>query len=150
MTDAWFPQVNGVVRTLDTVRELLTTFGHRVTLVSPDQFRSVPCPTYPEIRLALAPPRAIDEILDEVRPQAIHIATEGPLGVLAHWRCRRRGLPFTTSYHTRFPEYVAARWRVPLSWTYGFFRWFHAPASCVMVSTPSVEAVLREHGFTPL
>ncbi len=147
MTDAWFPQVNGVVRTLDTIRGLLTNLGHQVTLVSPDQFRSLPCPTYPEIRLAMASPRWIDKIVDEVQPHAIHIATEGPLGVLARWRCQRRGLAFTTSYHTRFPEYVAARWRVPLSWTYGFFRWFHAPACCVMVSTPSVEAVLRERGF---
>lgn len=147
MTDAWYPQVNGVVRTLSTLRQRLTEFGHQVILLTPDQFRSVPCPSYAEIRLALAPPRAVDQVLIDAQPDAVHIATEGPLGVLARWRCRRRGLPFTTSYHTRFPEYVAARWRVPLNWTYRFFRWFHAAASCVMVSTPSVEDELRQRGF---
>lgn len=119
-------------------------------LLTPNQFRSVPCPTYPEIRLALATPRAIDRLFDVASPQAIHIATEGPLGVLARRRCQRRGLAFTTSYHTRFPEYLAARWRLPLPWSYGFLRWFHAPSRCVMVSTPSVEAVLRQQGFQRL
>lgn len=130
------------------MRNLLASLGHEVTLVTPDLFRGVPCPSYPEIRLAIAPPQAIDRFLDVARPHAVHIATEGPLGVLARWRCLRRRLPFSTSYHTRFPEYVAARWRVPLDWTYRFVRWFHAPASCTMVSTSSVELELRNRGFS--
>jgi len=130
------------------VRGLLTARGERVSLITPERFRTVPCPSYPEIRLALASASAIDRIIEDTQPDAIHIATEGPLGLLARSQCRRRALPFTTSYHTRFPEYVAARWRVPLRWTYRFVRWFHAPASCVMVSTSSVEAELRHRGFT--
>jgi len=121
-----------------------------VILITPEVFRSIPCPTYPEIRLALATPRTIGRLLDAAAPQAIHIATEGPLGLLARRCCLRRGLAFTTSYHTRFPEYLAARWRAPLSWSYGFLRWFHAASRCVMVSTPSVEAVLRQQGFRRL
>jgi hypothetical protein len=105
VTDAWFPQVNGVVRTLDTLRGLLTAEGEQVTLLTPDRFRTVPCPSYREIRLALAAPPAIGRIIDDAQPDAIHIATEGPLGFLARSFCRRRRLPFTTSYHTRFPEY---------------------------------------------
>jgi glycosyltransferase involved in cell wall biosynthesis len=148
VTDAWLPQVNGVVRTLSTLSRHLQALGHNVSLLTPDRFSSVPCPSYPEIRLALPPPGAVARIIEEVWPAAIHIATEGPLGLIARRACRRRGYPFTTSFHTRFPEYVHARWSVPLSWTYGFLRWFHRPATRVMVATPSVEAALRERGFT--
>ena len=96
----------------------------------------------------MPPPGAVARIIEEVWPAAIHIATEGPLGLIARRACRRRGYPFTTSFHTRFPEYVHARWSVPLTWTYGWLRWFHGPATRVMVATPSVEAALRERGFT--
>jgi 1,2-diacylglycerol 3-alpha-glucosyltransferase/glucuronosyltransferase len=147
VSDAWFPQVNGVVRTLDALRGQLESLGHRSIFFTPDRFFTLPCPSYPEIRLALPKPGDIDRLIDEFRPSAIHIATEGPLGLTARWCCLRRGLPFTTSFHTRFPEYVHARWTVPLSWTYAWLRWFHAAASCIMVSTQSVETALRARGF---
>jgi len=150
VSDAWFPQVNGVVRTLDTVREKLEDAGHKVGVVSPDMFRSVPCPTYPEIRLALWPGRKLARIADAFGPDAIHIATEGPLGLAARRHCRRRGLRFTTSFHTKFPEYLHARFRLPVSWGYRLLRWFHRPSRAVMVSTPSLEAMLAERGFANL
>lgn len=147
VTDAWAPQINGVVRTLQRTKLELERIGHRVDVISPDQFRTIPCPTYPEIRLALWPARKLHQQLDALRPDAIHIATEGPLGRAARAWCLRRGMPFTTAYHTRFPEYVAARFAVPLAWTYGIVRRFHAPAARVMVATPSIEAELRQRGF---
>jgi glycosyltransferase involved in cell wall biosynthesis len=116
-------------------------------LLTPDKFPTLPCPSYPGIRLAIPAPASINRLIDEIRPATIHIATEGPLGFVARWCCRRRGLPFTTSFHTRFPEYVHARWSVPLGWTYAWLRWFHDPASCVMVATASMEAALRARGF---
>ena len=147
VTDAWTPQVNGVVRTLQRTKFEMEQLGHRVEIISPDQFVTFPCPTYPEIRLAVLPGRAMARRLDVFEPEAIHIATEGPLGRAARAWCLRRGLPFTTAYHTRFPEYVAARFAVPLDWTYGMMRHFHAPSSRVMVATPSIEADLRARGF---
>ncbi len=118
-----------------------------MALLTPDRFSSVPCPSYPEIRLAVPPPGAVERIIQEVWPAAIHIATEGPLGLIARRVCRKHGYPFTTSFHTRFPEYLNARCSLPVSWTYRWLRWFHGPASCVMVATPSIEASLRSHGF---
>ena len=147
VTDAWAPQVNGVVRTLQRTRAELERLGHRVDVISPDQFRTIPCPTYPEIRLALWPGRKVYRELDALKPDAIHIATEGPLGRAARAWCLKRRLPFTTAYHTRFPEYVAARLAVPLSWTYAIVRRFHAPATRVMVATQSIESELVERGF---
>ncbi len=110
-------------------------------------FRSVPCPTYPEIRLSLFPARKIAKIIEEVLPSAIHIATEGPLGMAARRYCIRKGLPFTTAFHTRFAEYVHARTRIPVSWGYGFLKWFHGPSSSVMVATESLQKDLEERGF---
>jgi glycosyltransferase involved in cell wall biosynthesis len=147
VTDAWAPQVNGVVRTLQRTKAELERLGHQVDVISPDQFRTIPCPTYPEIRLALWPGRKVYRQLDALRPDAIHIATEGPLGRAARAWCLKRRLPFTTAYHTRFPEYVAARLAVPLAWTYGIVRRFHAPAARVMVATQSIESELIERGF---
>ena len=147
VTDAWTPQVNGVVRTLQRTKFEMEQLGHRVEIISPDLFVTVPCPTYPEIRLAVLPDRSMARRLDVFEPEAIHIATEGPLGRAARAWCLKRGLPFTTAYHTRFPEYVAARFAVPLGWTYGMMRRFHAPSSRVMVATPSIEADLRARGF---
>lgn len=147
VTDAWSPQVNGVVRTLQRTKAELERLGHRVDVISPDQFRTVPCPTYPEIRLALWPARKLGRELDALKPDAIHIATEGPLGRAARAWCLRRRLPFTTAYHTRFPEYVAARFAVPLRWTYAIVRRFHAPAARVMVATQSIEDELIQRGF---
>jgi glycosyltransferase involved in cell wall biosynthesis len=150
VTDAWAPQVNGVVRTLQRTTMELERLGHRVDVISPDQFRTIPCPTYPEIRLALSPARKLGRTLDAAKPDAIHIATEGPLGRAARAWCLTRRLPFTTAYHTRFPEYVAARFAIPLAWTYAVVRRFHAPAARVMVATQSIERELIQRGFANL
>jgi glycosyltransferase involved in cell wall biosynthesis len=147
VTDAWAPQTNGVVRTIGRTMDELTAAGHRPTILSPQSFRSLPCPTYPEIRLALFPYRRLAARLDALSPNAIHIATEGPLGLAARRYCLKRGLPFTTAYHTRFPEYVAARFGLPLRLTYAWLRRFHAAAQATMVATPSIEADLRARGF---
>lgn len=148
VSDAWYPQVNGVVRTLATTADELEQMGHKVTFVTPDKFRTVPCPTYPEIRLALFPDRRIAQLLDAAHPCAIHIATEGPLGHAARRYCLERGLPFTTAYHTKFPEYVHARTGIPVSWTYRVMRRFHGPSSGVMVATQSLRRELEANGFT--
>ena len=117
VTDAWEPQVNGVVRTLkNTVREL-GELGHRVELLTPLEFRTIPCPTYPEIRLSLLPGQRVRQRIDEFAPDALHIATEGPLGMAARGYAKRHGLPHTSAYHTRFPEYVQARFGIPLALT---------------------------------
>ncbi|MBK8909385.1 MAG: glycosyltransferase family 1 protein [Rhodospirillales bacterium] len=147
VTDAWYPQVNGVVRTLEALRSRLVLSGREVRYVTPEGFRSVPCPTYPEIRLSVASPGTMGQIIGDFRPNAIHIATEGPLGLSARNWCRRHGLPFTTAFHTRFPEYIHARWRIPATWTYAWLRWFHRPSSGVMVATQSIEDDLAARGF---
>lgn len=149
VSDAWYPQINGVVRTLDTLKQGLTRRGHQVRLVSPDRFRSIPCPTYPEIRLALFPGRGVARAIEEFDPQAIHIATEGPLGVAARAHCLKKGYPFTTAYHTRFPEYIHARVPLPLGWLYAVMKWFHGPSSAIMVATQTIEDDLVARGFRP-
>jgi glycosyltransferase involved in cell wall biosynthesis len=150
VSDAWLPQVNGVVRTLMRTMDELVSLGHQTQVVSPDLFRSIPCPTYPEIRLALKPGRRLTRLIDAFQPCAIHIATEGPLGVAARRYCMRRKLPFTTAFHTRFPEYVQARIGLPLSVGYAALRRFHAPSHGVMVSTESLEQDLAGRGFRRL
>lgn len=150
VSDAWFPQVNGVVRTLSTVGEQLEKEGHQVRFVTPDQFRNVPCPTYPEIRLALAPGRGVRGQIEVFRPEAIHIATEGPLGLAARRYCRKHKLPFTSSFHTRFPEYIKARVGTPLSWGYSVIRWFHGPAARTMVATETLRVELFDKGLGEL
>jgi len=147
VTDAWEPQVNGVVRTLKSTRRELQALGHTVELITPLDFRTVPCPTYPEIRLSLRPGRAVAERIRAFAPDALHIATEGPLGMAARRHALRDGMPFTTAYHTRFPEYVQARFGVPLAWTYRFLRWFHGPAQAVMAPTPVVRDDLCRYGM---
>jgi len=148
ITDAWHPQVNGVVRTIDTVTGELRRLGHPVEVIGPDGFTTFPCPTYPEIRLSLLPRRRLARLIDAAQPCAIHIATEGPLGYAARAHCLKRGLPFTTAYHTRFPEYVYARFRIPLGLTYRVMRRFHDPAAGIMVATRSIAADLEARGFT--
>jgi len=150
VSDAWFPQVNGVVRTLDTVRQKLVAAGHVVMVIGPDRFHTLPCPTYPEIRLALLPGRAVGALLDEFTPDSVHIATEGPLGMAARRHCLARRWHFTTSFHTKFAEYLHARTRFPVTWTYAWLRRFHAAAVRIMVATPSLESELAEHGFDRL
>jgi len=149
-TDAWAPQVNGVVRTLETLGKQLLRLGHDVRFVTPDGFRTVPMPTYPEIKLALFAKRAVGRIIDDFKPDAIHIATEGPVGLATRSNCIRRGLSFTTSFHTRFPEYIHARFGVPTSWPYAGLRWFHGPATAVMVATRTLEKDLTARGFKNL
>ena len=146
VTDAWIPQVNGVVRTLQAITGLLGAWGHEVLVISPDQYRSIPCPSYPEIRLAFASGGGIGRKLENFAPDAVHIATEGPLGLAARNHCVARGRPFTTAYHTHFPDYVAQRTRLPASWFWSYIRWFHRPSAGVMVATESVRAQLRARG----
>ncbi len=147
VTDAWTPQVNGVVRTLETLRDQLTLLGNEVRMITPDMFQTVPMPTYSEIRLAVWPNRKVAKVINEFQPHAIHIATEGPLGLTARRFCLRRDHPFTTSLHTRFPEYVNARIGFPVSWGYALMRRFHRPASAVMVATPSLMQEMEGRGF---
>jgi glycosyltransferase involved in cell wall biosynthesis len=147
VTDAWHPQVNGVVHTLKTTSNTLTRMGHEVLVIEPSQFKTFPCPTYPEIRLAWFPLRRIDTMLRGFAPEAIHIATEGTLGSAARTWCQRMRAPFTTSYHTQFPEYVRARAPIPLSWGYAYMRGFHSAAAKTMVATPTMERSLRDRGF---
>ncbi|WP_245539800.1 glycosyltransferase family 4 protein [Reyranella massiliensis] len=150
VSDAWRPQINGVVRTLETVARLLRAEGHEVEVFGPDRFRTLPCPTYPEIRLSLFPGARLSHMLKLFAPDAIHLVTEGPLGWAARSFCMSRGLPFTTAYHTRFPEYVRARVRIPLSWSYAFVRRFHATSSAVLVVSPAIREELAGRGFENL
>ncbi len=147
VTDAWYPQVNGVVRTLTAMRDELGRLGDEVHMLTPQGFTSVPCPTYPEIRLAMVRPRHIAKLVERFLPCVIHIATEGPLGLAARRFCRRRALPYTTAFHTRFPEYIEARFRIPAGWIYPLMRWFHGRSSTVMAPTPTVVGNLEERGF---
>jgi glycosyltransferase involved in cell wall biosynthesis len=147
-TDAWHPQVNGVVRTLTSLARSAKTLGVDVEFLSPDGFRTVPLPSYPGLRLALPSSREIARRIQAAKPNAVHIATEGPIGHWARSYCVKRGWPFTTSYTTRFPEYIAARWPIPEGAIYGALRRFHNAAAVTMVATPSLESELRERGFT--
>ncbi len=146
-TDAWEPQVNGVVRTLTRVVSELRDMGHTVDVVSPDQFKTFPLPTYPEIKLAVGAYEPVQERFKTFEPEAIHIATEGPLGLAARRICVEWKLPFTTSYHTKFPEYVSARLPVPVQAGYAYMRWFHKPSGRLMVATPTMREELARHGF---
>lgn len=148
VTDAWEPQVNGVVRTLQATIAELRADGHEVKMISPNLFRSIPCPTYGEIRLAFAGCRAVGRRIRAFAPQAIHISTEGPLGLAARRWCLANDFPFTTAYHTRFPEYVAARLPVSVAFVWRFIRWFHRPARHIMVATLSLGRELAGQGLT--
>ena len=139
VSDAWAPQVNGVVRTLVALRRELDKTGHRTIMITPDLFRTLPCPFYPEIRLAMGAGRRIGALIADAEPDAIHIVTEGPLGLAARRWCLRHGRPFTTAYHTRFPEYLAARMVAPRRLVYAALRRFHAPSQGVMVAAESVR-----------
>jgi len=150
VSDAWFPQTNGVVRTLSQTAACLREFGHDVQMVTPNEFRNIPCPTYPEIRLSLLPYRSLQARVFAFAPHALHIATEGPLGLAARRLCLRNQLRFTTSYHTQFPQYLRARFPVPLSVSYRLLRWFHGASVRCMVSTASVRSDLKGQGFENL
>jgi glycosyltransferase involved in cell wall biosynthesis len=148
VTDAWEPQVNGVVRTLKQTCHELRLMGHEIKMITPNQFKTIPCPTYPDISLSLFPGKGVARKIKEFEPDAIHIATEGPLGLSARAYAVRNRLPFSTAYHTRFPEYVHARTGIPISWTYAFLRWFHGPSMAVMAPTIVVKDDLEKFGFT--
>ena len=148
VTDAWEPQVNGVVRTLKQTMHELKKMGHEIAMITPLEFKTIPCPTYPDISLSLFPKRKVSEKLNQFSPDAIHIATEGPLGIAARAYALKHKLPFSTAYHTRFPEYVKARTGIPLSLTYKFLRWFHDPSLAIMAPTDIVVKDLESYGFT--
>ena len=147
ITDAWRPQINGVVTTLQKTSEHLRSFGHTVETFTPDQFNNWPCPSYAEIRLALGCGPKLRKRLRLLQPDAVHIATEGPLGLAGRRYCLDHGIPFTTSFHTRFAEYVNLRFRIPLSWGYAFLRWFHSKSERIMAATPALIDELRQRGF---
>jgi len=150
VTDAWHPQINGVVRSLERTAAELIRMGVSVEFLTPQAFRTLPCPTYPEIRLSLTTVAAVRRRIDQCGCDHLHIATEGPLGLIAARVARGRGRVFTTSYHTRFPEYVSARFPIPKAWSYAWLRHFHNAGQGCMVATPSLEADLAAHGFTNL
>jgi glycosyltransferase involved in cell wall biosynthesis len=150
VTDAWSPQINGVVVTLTNTIAELTRTGHDVGVISPQQFPNLPCPTYPEIRLAIFPGGAVAEQIRRFDPDAVHIATEGPLGFAARRACIAASRSYTTAYHTQFPEYVHARSRLPVGITYAWLRRFHGPAKAVMVGTRDIERRLAARGFRNL
>jgi glycosyltransferase involved in cell wall biosynthesis len=148
VSDAWHPQVNGVVRTLTSVVRELRGFGDEVDVIGPDRFTSVPMPGYPEIRLAVAPGRRLARLVDAFAPEAVHVSTEGPLGWAMRALCLRRGWPFTTSFHTRFPEYLHARTRIPVGWSWAMLRRFHEAGRGTFAATPSLARDLEARGFT--
>jgi glycosyltransferase involved in cell wall biosynthesis len=146
-TDAWHPQVNGVVRSLEQMVRRTPSHGFEAAVLSPSEFPSMPLPGYPEIRLACPVPGRLASRWDEAAPTHVHIATEGPVGFAVRRRCLALGLPFTTSYHTRFPEYLAARAPVPEAWSYAYLRRFHGAGRGTMVSTASLQGELEGRGF---
>ena len=147
VTDAWRPQANGVARTLQWLVEEAPRVGVEFIALTPEGHWSVPAPSYPGLRLALASPNRVARDIERIDPDAVHIATEGPLGFLARRHCLRAGRPFTSCYHTRFPEYLRARWPIPLSWSYAALRRFHGAAAATMVSTTTLKKELESRGF---
>src|SRR5579863_6447803 len=146
-TDAWRPQVNGVVRTLGSLARAAAKLGVEIDFLSPNGFWTFPVPTYPGLRLAIPLRKRIAERVEAVRPDAIHIATEGPIGHAVRAYCIRNNRPFTTSYTTRFPEYISVRSPIPQQWIYNALRRFHGAAAVTMVATPSLMTELSERGF---
>lgn len=146
-TDAWKPQLNGVVTTLDTLGRILEGLGNQVLYITPQDFHSMPMPTYPEISLSLFPNRKAAKLINDFQPDAIHIATEGPIGRAVRRFCRRRKYPYTTSFHTRFAEYTYERFRFPVEWGYALLKDFHKYGETMMVATPGLMEELEGRGF---
>jgi glycosyltransferase involved in cell wall biosynthesis len=146
-TDAWHPQVNGVVRTLGSLGRAADKLGTKIDFLTPEGFPSFQLPTYPGLRLAVPGRRGIEQRIEAKKPDAIHIATEGPIGFAVRAYCRRHGRRFTTSYTTRFPEYISARLPIPAQWVYAVLRRFHSGATVTMVATPSLMKELADRGF---
>jgi len=149
-SDAWHPQVNGVVRSLSATADRIRRRGIEVETITADQFRSLPCPTYPEIRLAFGCGGKVARRLDKFAPDAVHIATEGPVGWATRRWCRLRRVPFTTSFHTRFPDYVAVRTGLPADWFWPVMRYFHGGATRIFAATPTLAAELQARGIGPV
>jgi len=147
VTDAWHPQINGVVTTIDNTCKTLKDNGNNVLMITPDLFTTIPCPSYPSIKLSVFCYAKVKRLLDNFVPDCIHIATEGPLGLAARKYCIKNELAFTTSFHTLFAEYVNLRFSVPVSWGYNILNWFHKPASKIMIATAQVEEDLSNRGF---
>lgn len=147
VTDAWHPQINGVVTTLTQTVTNLKKLGHLVKVISPQNFYSVPCPTYPEIALSITTPKRLYREISAFNPHSIHIATEGPLGWAARSVCKKKDFPFTTSYHTRFPEYLKMRLPIPLKVSYSVIRAFHNRAANIMVATEELQNELIDRNF---
>jgi glycosyltransferase involved in cell wall biosynthesis len=150
VTDAWHPQVNGVVRTWTTMRQILSGWGHELIVISPEGSRTVPAPSEPELRLCIQPRRQLRRLLGDVVPDALHIATEGPLGLAARRMALRRGWRFTTSFHTMFPDYLQARMGIPSYLPWRYMQWFHRPSQRVLVPTPTVRDTVARHGLKNL
>ena len=148
-TDAWHPQINGVVTTLSHTADMLRQWGHEMLVIQPNLFTTLPCPTYPEIRLSKVTPGVLRRLLQKFSPDAVHIATEGPIGWTTRWACLKLGLKFTTSYHTRFPEYVRMRAPIPLGVSYALIRRFHQAAEHTMAA-PTIIDELHERRFLHL
>jgi len=146
-TDAWHPQVNGVVRTLTMMADAAKTLGADVSFITPQSFPTVGLPSYPDLRVAIPRPGKIARLIAAAQADCIHIATEGPIGIAVRSYCRKRGLRFTTSFHTRFPEYVSARLPIPESWVWAWLRRFHRLSHAVMAATPALADELRGRGF---
>ncbi len=146
-TDAWHPQVNGVVRTLTMMAEAAKALDAEICFLTPQSFRTFAMPSYRDLRLAMPRPAKIARLIEDARPDSVHIATEGPIGLLVRRYCRQRALPFTTSFHTRFPEYVRARVPVPEALIWRALRRFHSQSRAVMAATPALAGELRERGF---
>ena len=147
-TDAWRPQINGVVHSLERMAAAARELGADCEFLTPQGFMTLPMPTYPDVRLAIVNPREIARRIERIAPDHVHIATEGPIGLATRFHCRRTGRIFTTSYHTRFPEYVRARVPIPEGLTYDLLRWFHAPAAAVMAPTPTIRDELTKRRFS--
>jgi len=150
LTDSWHPLTNGVVTTLTALIPALEARGHSILAIHPSLFPTIPCPTYPEIRLAVFFYRKLARMLQHFQPEAIHLMIEGPIGVVGRLYCQRRGLPFTTSYTTKFPEYIRARFPLPIEASYAFLRWFHCGAARTTVATISLKRELEARGFKNL
>lgn len=146
-TDAWHPQVNGVVRSLDMTVNCLRTAGHDVDVIEPSRFRTIACPTYPEIRLAIGCGRKIAKLLDEMQPDRIHVSTEGPIGWAVRNWCVKHDRHFTTAFHTRFPDYVSIRTGLPAEWIWKIMRRFHGAAERTFTATATLAAELKAHGI---
>jgi glycosyltransferase involved in cell wall biosynthesis len=147
-TDAWHPQVNGVVRSLSMTVEHMRRTGHLVDVIEPSRFWTLPCPTYPEIRLALGCNRSVARMLDAIQPDRIHISTEGPIGWAARRWCLKNGRHFTTAFHTRFPDYVSIRTGIPAEWVWKMMRRFHGAAERTFTATATLAEELQAHGLT--